>query len=333
MPLPDAEPGAHNDHFDWRINLVGIGAAMPQLCSFPTDLLGARFERPLTVIAGADSDYVRPARRRGIPSRCSPQVEIEVHRRTPATGCMPTSPAAFLALRAARAAARRQPAAPRAEPALDNDNWRPRHDRQPARSRARLPPLPHAGQDLGHADQGDGHAARPVAGLLARRRRCLHGDRRRPARGRQPDRAQQPGGRHHQRHGGARPGQHRPAGRQAGDGRQGLPVQEVRRHRRVRHRAGRERPRHADRDHRAHGAHLRRHQPRGHQGARVLLHRDEAARAHEDPGLPRRPARHRHRRRGGDPERAEARGQGHRRGEARGLGRRRGGAGLPGPDR
>ena len=39
-------------------------------------------------------------------------------------------------------------------------------------------------------------------------------------------------------------------------------------------------------DHRRAGADLRRHQPRGHQGARVLLHRDEAARAHEDPGLP-----------------------------------------------
>ena len=40
-------------------------------------------------------------------------------------------------------------------------------------------------------------------------------------------------------------------------------------------------------------AHPRRHQPRGHQGARVLLHRAEAARAHEHPGVPRRPARHR----------------------------------------
>ncbi len=47
-----------NDHFDWRINLVGIGAAMPQLCGFPTDLLGARFDRPLTVIAGENSEYV-----------------------------------------------------------------------------------------------------------------------------------------------------------------------------------------------------------------------------------------------------------------------------------
>ncbi len=42
-----------------------------------------------------------------------------------------------------------------------------------------------------------------------------------PARGDEPDLARQPGGRHHQRHGGARPGQHRRAGRQAGDGRQG----------------------------------------------------------------------------------------------------------------
>ena len=47
-----------NEHFDWRINLMGIAAAMPQLCSFPTDLLGARFDRSLTVIAGANSEYV-----------------------------------------------------------------------------------------------------------------------------------------------------------------------------------------------------------------------------------------------------------------------------------
>ena len=44
-------------------------------------------------------------------------------------------------------------------------------------------------------------------------------------------------------------------------------------------------------------AQLRRHQPRGHQGARVLRHRAAPARADGHPGLPRRPARHRHRRR------------------------------------
>ena len=65
----------------------------------------------------------------------------------------------------------------------------------------------------------------------------------------------------------------------------------------------RNRPRQADRDRRRARADLRRHQPRGHQGARVLLHREEAARAHEDPGLPRRPARHGDRRGRGDPER------------------------------
>jgi esterase len=47
-----------NDHFDWRLNLLGISAAMPQLCGFPSELLGARFAGPLKVIAGADSDYV-----------------------------------------------------------------------------------------------------------------------------------------------------------------------------------------------------------------------------------------------------------------------------------
>ena len=41
------------------------------------------------------------------------------------------------------------------------------------------------------------------------------------------------------------------------------------------------------------GADLRRDQPGGHQGAGMLRHRGGAARAHEHPGVPRRPARHR----------------------------------------
>ena len=45
------------------------------------------------------------------------------------------------------------------------------------------------------------------------------------------------------------------------------------------------------------GPSLRRHQSRGHQGAGVLHHRAAAARAAGHPGLPRRPARHRHHRR------------------------------------
>ena len=47
-----------NDPFDWRLNLLAISAAMPQLSSFPSELLGARFVGPVTVIAGQDSDYV-----------------------------------------------------------------------------------------------------------------------------------------------------------------------------------------------------------------------------------------------------------------------------------
>ena len=47
-----------NDHFDWRLNLLGISTAMPQLCAFPSELLGSRFAGPVTVIAGKDSDYV-----------------------------------------------------------------------------------------------------------------------------------------------------------------------------------------------------------------------------------------------------------------------------------
>ena len=64
-----------------------------------------------------------------------------------------------------------------------------------------------------------------------------------PAAGRRTDRARQPRGGGLQRHRGARPRQYRPARRQAGDGRQGGPVQEIRRHRRVRHRDRRARRR------------------------------------------------------------------------------------------
>jgi esterase len=47
-----------NDHFDWRLNLLAISAAMPQLSGFPSELLGARFAGPVTVIAGEHSDYL-----------------------------------------------------------------------------------------------------------------------------------------------------------------------------------------------------------------------------------------------------------------------------------
>src|SRR6266700_1583220 len=85
----------------------------------------------------------------------------------------------------------------------------------------------------------------------------------------------------------------------------------------------------ARRDHRGPGAHVRRNQPRGHQGSRVLPRREEAARANEDPGVSRRPARHRHHRRRRSAERAAGGGQGSGKSEARLLGRRGGGARLP----
>ena len=47
-----------NDHFDWRLNLIGIGASMAQLCGFPSELLGARFPGLVEVIAGEHSDCV-----------------------------------------------------------------------------------------------------------------------------------------------------------------------------------------------------------------------------------------------------------------------------------
>jgi len=48
----------HDERYDWRLNLGAIGAAMPQLCAFPSELLGLHFRRPTTVIAGEHSTYV-----------------------------------------------------------------------------------------------------------------------------------------------------------------------------------------------------------------------------------------------------------------------------------
>ena len=58
---------------------------------------------------------------------------------------------------------------------------------------------------------------------------------------------------------------------------------------------------------------LRRHQPRGHQGARLLHHRGEAEGAARHPRLPRRPARHRDHRRRRPHQRARADGPRHQR--------------------
>ena len=67
----------HNDHFDWRLNLLGISASMAQLCGFPSELLGARFSGPLAVIAGEHSDYV--AERDGVEFRpMFPRVAVQV---------------------------------------------------------------------------------------------------------------------------------------------------------------------------------------------------------------------------------------------------------------
>ena len=120
------------------------------------------------------------------------------------------------------------------------------------------------------------------------------------------DRARQPGRRGLQRHRRAWARQYRPAGLEARHGRQGGPVQEIRRHRRVRHRDRRRHHRARGRDRGGAGADLRRHQSGGHQGTGVFRDRGAAQGAHEDPGVPRRPARHRHHRRRRDHQRAAA---------------------------
>jgi esterase len=49
-----------DDHFDWRLNLPAIGAAVPALCAFPPELVLRRFDGPALLIAGSMSDYVSP---------------------------------------------------------------------------------------------------------------------------------------------------------------------------------------------------------------------------------------------------------------------------------
>ena len=67
----------HNDHFDWRLNLMGISASMTQLCGFPSELLGARYGGRVAVIAGEHSDYVTEAD--GVEFRpMFPRVSVEV---------------------------------------------------------------------------------------------------------------------------------------------------------------------------------------------------------------------------------------------------------------
>jgi esterase len=49
-----------DDHFDWRLNLPAIGAAVPALCAFPPELSLRRFDGPALLIGGSMSDYVSP---------------------------------------------------------------------------------------------------------------------------------------------------------------------------------------------------------------------------------------------------------------------------------
>ena len=52
-----------NDHFDWQLNLLAIGAAVPALCAFPPELAACRFNGPATLITGSLSDAVSAADR------------------------------------------------------------------------------------------------------------------------------------------------------------------------------------------------------------------------------------------------------------------------------
>lgn len=50
----------HGEQYDWRINLMALGASMHEVGSFPEALTALRYTGPVTVIDGARSDYVSP---------------------------------------------------------------------------------------------------------------------------------------------------------------------------------------------------------------------------------------------------------------------------------
>ena len=46
------------EQYDWRINLMALGASMSEIGSFPEALAGQRYDGPVTVIDGERSDYI-----------------------------------------------------------------------------------------------------------------------------------------------------------------------------------------------------------------------------------------------------------------------------------
>ena len=185
--------------------------------------------------------------------------------------------------------------------------WRTSSETQPSSTTAA-----HARQDFGPPTKAMATAARPGAGLLPRRRRCLHGDRRRPAQAgeltaRSNLVAVITNGTAVLGLGNIGP----LAGKPVMEGKgclfkkfAGIDVFDIEL---------------AENDPDALIETIARMEPtfgginlEDIKAPECFYIETQAARAHEDPGLPRRPARHGHRRGGGDPQRAEARRQGHR---------------------
>ena len=202
--------------------------------------------------------------------------------------------------------------------------------RSTLRRRTRLSPYPGPGETRDLRHQAAREPARSLSRLHPRRRRGVRRNRGRRRRGFATDRALESRRGGDERDRGARSGSDRTPGGEARHGRQGGAVQEVLRHRRVRHRGRRDRSGPFLRHRGEPRAHVRRHQPRGHQGAGMLRDRVPAARSDEHPRSPRRPARHRDHRGRGGAQRPRAGREVHRGRAARHLGGGCGGARLPG---
>lgn len=69
---------ARDDHFDWRLNLPAIGAAIPELCTFPPQLVARQFNGPTTLITGSLSDYVSAADRAAFAEQFPEAQTVEI---------------------------------------------------------------------------------------------------------------------------------------------------------------------------------------------------------------------------------------------------------------
>ena len=73
----------------WQMNLALLGDRLPEIADWPDGPLGT-YDGPVLWLAGVDSAYVQTAYA-PVMRALFPRVRLRAGRRTPGTGCTPTS--------------------------------------------------------------------------------------------------------------------------------------------------------------------------------------------------------------------------------------------------